>query len=80
MAASVAATPSSAEQSGGVDEEGPEGRYSTEHVHREGALGSHVLDGDALNCINRANLRYPKTKKVSRCGRGLGQGWGSGWG
>lgn len=67
-AASVAATPSSAEQSGGPEEEGPEGRYSAEHVHREGSLGSHVLDGDSqgLNCISRANLRYPKTKKVSK--------------
>uniref|UniRef100_H3CBV6 SET domain containing 5 n=1 Tax=Tetraodon nigroviridis TaxID=99883 RepID=H3CBV6_TETNG len=64
-AAAVAATPSSAEQSGGPEEEGPEGRYSAEHVHREGSLGSQVLDGDSqsLNCISRANLRYPKTKK-----------------
>lgn len=67
-AAAVASTPSSAEQSGGLEEEGPEGRYSAEHVHREGSLGSHVLDGDGqgLNCISRANLRYPKTKKVNK--------------
>lgn len=67
-AAAMAATPSSAEQSGGPDEEGPEGRYSAEHVQREGGLGSHVIDGDGqgLNCINRANLRYAKTKKVSK--------------
>lgn len=65
-AAAVAATPSSTEQSGGLEEEGPEGRYSAEHVHREGSLGSHLLDGDShgLNCISRANVRYPKTKKV----------------
>ncbi|XP_029681852.1 histone-lysine N-methyltransferase SETD5 isoform X3 [Takifugu rubripes] len=64
-AAAMAATPSSAEQSGGPDEEGPEGRYSAEHVQREGGLGSHVIDGDGqgLNCINRANFRYTKTKK-----------------
>lgn len=67
-AAAMAATPSSAEQSGGPDEEGPEGRYSVEHVQRESGLGSHVIDGDGqgLNCINRANLRYTKTKKVSK--------------
>lgn len=67
-AAAVAATPSSAEQSGGPEEESPEGRYSGEHVHREGSLSTHILDGDSqgLNCISRANLRYPKTKKVSK--------------
>lgn len=67
-AAAVAATPSCVEQSCGPEEEGPGGRYSAEHVHREGSLGSHVLDGDSqgLNCISRANLRYPKNKKVSK--------------
>lgn len=67
-AAAMATTPSSAEQSGVPDDEGPEGQYSTEHVQREGGLGSHVIDGDGhgLNCITRATLRYTKTKKVSK--------------
>ncbi|KAI4827868.1 hypothetical protein KUCAC02_031230 [Chaenocephalus aceratus] len=44
-----------------VDDEASQGPYGAEHVHGESAL--HLLDGDSLNCINRGNLRYPKTKK-----------------
>lgn len=61
-AAAVAATPASADQGASVDDEASQGPYGAEHVHGESAL--HLLDGDSLNCINRGNLRYPKTKKV----------------
>ncbi|XP_041635937.1 histone-lysine N-methyltransferase SETD5 isoform X2 [Cheilinus undulatus] len=61
-AAAMAATPSSGEQGAAPDEEGSQGPYSAE---QENSLGSQLLDGDGqgLNCINRGNLRYPKTKK-----------------
>uniref|UniRef100_UPI0037E7FA67 histone-lysine N-methyltransferase SETD5 isoform X1 n=1 Tax=Semicossyphus pulcher TaxID=241346 RepID=UPI0037E7FA67 len=61
-AAAMAATPSSADQGAALDEDGSQGPYGAEH---DGSLGSHLLDGDGqgLNCINRGNLRYPKTKK-----------------
>ncbi|XP_029288458.1 histone-lysine N-methyltransferase SETD5 isoform X3 [Cottoperca gobio] len=64
-AAAMAATPSSADQGASLDEEGYQGPYGAEHGHGEGGLASHLLDGDghSLNCINRGNLRYPKTKK-----------------
>ncbi|XP_029989599.1 histone-lysine N-methyltransferase SETD5 isoform X2 [Sphaeramia orbicularis] len=65
-AAAVAAMPSSAEQGATLDEEGSQGPYGSEQGHGEGSLGAgHLLDGDGqgLNCINRGNLRYPKTKK-----------------
>ncbi|KAM3620976.1 uncharacterized protein V6R79_004423 [Siganus canaliculatus] len=63
-AATMAATPSSADQGAAMDEEGCQGPYGSEHCHGESGL-SHLLDGDGqnLNCINRGNLRYPKTKK-----------------
>lgn len=65
-AAAMAAAPSSADQGASLDEEGPQGPYGAEHGHGERGLGGHLLDGDGqgLNCINRGNLRYPKTKKV----------------
>ncbi|XP_030276309.1 histone-lysine N-methyltransferase SETD5 isoform X2 [Sparus aurata] len=64
-AAAMAATPSSADQGAALDEEGSQGPYGAEHAHGESCLGGHLLDGDGqgLNCINRGNLRYPKTKK-----------------
>lgn len=65
-AAALAAVPSSAEQGANLEEEGSQGPYGAEHGHGESGLGGHLLDGDGqgLNCINRGNLRYPKTKKV----------------
>ncbi|XP_053171330.1 histone-lysine N-methyltransferase SETD5 isoform X2 [Scomber japonicus] len=65
-AAAVAATPSSSEQGTALDEEGSQGPYGAELGHGESGQGpSHLLDGDGhgLSCINRGNLRYPKTKK-----------------
>ncbi|XP_076606506.1 histone-lysine N-methyltransferase SETD5 isoform X5 [Chaetodon auriga] len=64
-AAAMAGTPSSADQGAALDEEGSQGPYGAEHGHGESSLGGHLLDGDGqgLNCINRGNLRYPKTKK-----------------
>ncbi|CAB1459028.1 unnamed protein product [Pleuronectes platessa] len=64
-AAALAAMPSSAEQGAALDEEGSQGPYGGEHGHGESGLGGHLLDGDsqALNCINRGNMRDPKTKK-----------------
>ncbi|XP_028430802.1 SET domain-containing protein 5 isoform X1 [Perca flavescens] len=64
-AAAMAAAPSSADQGASLDEEGSQGPYGAEHGHGERGLGGHLLDGDGqgLNCINRGNLRYPKTKK-----------------
>uniref|UniRef100_A0A3Q3H271 SET domain-containing protein n=1 Tax=Labrus bergylta TaxID=56723 RepID=A0A3Q3H271_9LABR len=61
QAAAMAATPSSGDQGAALDEEGSQGPYGAE---QENSLG-HLLDGDGqgLNCINRGNLRYPKTKK-----------------
>lgn len=65
-AAAMAAAPSSADQGAALDEEGSQGPYGAEHGSGESSLGGHLLDGDGqgLNCINRGNLRYPKTKKV----------------
>ena len=64
-AAALAATPASADQGGALDEEGTQGPYGGEHGHGEGDLGAQLLDPDGgVNCINRGNLRYPKTKKV----------------
>lgn len=65
-AAALAAVPSSAEQGAALDEDGSQGPYGGEHGHGDSGLGGHILDGDGqgLNCINRGNLRYPKTKKV----------------
>lgn len=65
-AAAMAATPSLSDQGAALDEEGSQGPYSAEHGHGDSGLGSHLLDGDSqgLNCINKGNLRYPKTKKV----------------
>jgi len=63
-AAAMAATLSSADQGACLDEEGSQGPYGSEHAHGESGLGGHLLDGDGLNCINRGNLHYPKTKKV----------------
>lgn len=62
----MAATPSLSDQGAALDEEGSQGPYSAEHGHGDSGLGSHLLDGDGqgLNCINKGNLRYPKTKKV----------------
>ncbi|XP_010794685.1 SET domain-containing protein 5 isoform X2 [Notothenia coriiceps] len=60
-AAAMAATPASADQGASLDDEASQGPYGAEHVHGESGL--HLLDGDSLNCINRGNLRYPKTKK-----------------
>uniref|UniRef100_A0A3P8TE89 SET domain containing 5 n=1 Tax=Amphiprion percula TaxID=161767 RepID=A0A3P8TE89_AMPPE len=48
-AAAMAATPTSTDQGVTLDEEGSQGPYDG--------------DGQGLNCINRGNLRYPKTKK-----------------
>ncbi|XP_008301630.1 SET domain-containing protein 5 isoform X2 [Stegastes partitus] len=64
-AAAMAATPTSTDQGVALDEEGSQGPYGAEHGHGESSLGGHLLDGDGqgLNCINRGNLRYPKTKK-----------------
>ncbi|XP_041811519.1 histone-lysine N-methyltransferase SETD5 isoform X2 [Chelmon rostratus] len=64
-AAAMAGTQSSADQGAALDEEGSQGPYGAEHGHGESSLGGHLLDGDGqgLNCINRGNLRYPKTKK-----------------
>ncbi|CAJ1051954.1 LOW QUALITY PROTEIN: histone-lysine N-methyltransferase SETD5 [Xyrichtys novacula] len=61
-AAAMAAAPSSADQGAALDEEGSQGPNSAD---QENSLGSQLLDGDgqSLNCINRGNLRYPKTKK-----------------
>lgn len=65
-AAARATTPTSADQGAAVDEEGSQGAYGAEHSHGESSLGGHLVDGDGqgLNCMNRGNLRYPKTKKV----------------
>ncbi|XP_033999610.1 histone-lysine N-methyltransferase SETD5 isoform X2 [Trematomus bernacchii] len=60
-AAAMAATPASTDQGASLDDEASQGPYGAEHVHGESGL--HLLDGDSLNCINRGNLRYPKTKK-----------------
>ncbi|KAM9859823.1 histone-lysine N-methyltransferase SETD5 isoform 2-T2 [Aulostomus maculatus] len=65
-AAAVAATPSSADQGATLDDDGSQGPYGAEPGHGESGLGAgHLLDGDGqgLRCINRGNLRYPKTKK-----------------
>ncbi|XP_059184681.1 histone-lysine N-methyltransferase SETD5 isoform X2 [Centropristis striata] len=64
-AAAMAAMPSSADPGASLDEEGSQGPYGAEHGHGESGLGGHFLDGDGngLNCINRGNMRYPKTKK-----------------
>ncbi|XP_056261505.1 histone-lysine N-methyltransferase SETD5 isoform X6 [Seriola aureovittata] len=64
-AAALATVPSSAEQGAALDEDGSQGPYGGEHGQGESSLGSHILDGEGqgLNCINRGNLRYPKTKK-----------------
>ncbi|XP_070758521.1 histone-lysine N-methyltransferase SETD5 [Enoplosus armatus] len=64
-AAAMVAAPSSADQGAALDEEGSQGPYGAEHGSGESGLGGHLLDGDGqgLNCINRGNLRYPKTKK-----------------
>lgn len=66
-AAAMATVPSSSEHGAALDEDGSQGPYGGEHGHGENSLGGHILDGDGqgLNCINRGNLRYPKTKKVS---------------
>lgn len=69
-AAAVAATPSCSEQGAALDEEGSQGPYGAELGHGESGQGAgHLLDGDGhgLSCINRGNLRYPKTKKVRPC-------------
>lgn len=65
-AAARATTPTSADQGAAVDEEGSQGAYGAEHSHGENSLGGPLVDGDGqgLNCMNRGNLRYPKTKKV----------------
>ncbi|XP_039859007.1 histone-lysine N-methyltransferase SETD5 isoform X2 [Simochromis diagramma] len=64
-AAARATTPTSADQGAAVDEEGSQGAYGAEHSHGENSLGGPLVDGDGqgLNCMNRGNLRYPKTKK-----------------
>ncbi|XP_070695993.1 histone-lysine N-methyltransferase SETD5 isoform X2 [Pempheris klunzingeri] len=64
-AAAMAAVPSSADQGTALDEEGSQGPYGAEHGHGESGPGGHLHDGDGqpLNCINRGNVRYPKTKK-----------------
>ncbi|XP_049422107.1 histone-lysine N-methyltransferase SETD5 isoform X2 [Epinephelus fuscoguttatus] len=64
-AAAMAATPSSADQGASLDEEGSQGPYGAEHGHGESGPGGHLLEGEGqgLNCINRGNMRYPKTKK-----------------
>ncbi|XP_075880853.1 histone-lysine N-methyltransferase SETD5-like isoform X3 [Nelusetta ayraudi] len=64
-AAAMAAMPSLSDQGTAQDEEGSQGPYGAEHSHGDGGLGSHLLDGEGqgLNCINKGNLRYPKTKK-----------------
>ncbi|XP_051930969.1 histone-lysine N-methyltransferase SETD5 isoform X1 [Hippocampus zosterae] len=54
------------EQSAGLDEEVSHGPYASELSQGESGLATgQLLDGDGqgLNCINRGNLRYPKTKK-----------------
>lgn len=65
-AAAMASMPSLSDQGAALDEEGSQGPYGAEHGHGDTGLGSHLLDGDGqgLNCINKGNLRYPKTKKV----------------
>ncbi|XP_054639828.1 histone-lysine N-methyltransferase SETD5 isoform X3 [Dunckerocampus dactyliophorus] len=66
LAQQAAAAAPSADQSTGLDEEGPHGVYGSEPGQGESGLGAgRLLDGDgqSLNCINRGNLRYPKTKK-----------------
>lgn len=65
-AAVAAAAASSADQAAALEEEASQGPYGTEHGHGEGGLGSGNLfdgDGHGLNCINKANFRYPKTNK-----------------
>ncbi|CAN9512157.1 unnamed protein product [Ophioblennius macclurei] len=64
-ATATAAGPTFTDQGMAPDEEGSQGPYGAEHGHGESALGGHLLDGDSqtLNCINKGNLRYPKTKK-----------------
>ncbi|XP_077385390.1 histone-lysine N-methyltransferase SETD5 isoform X3 [Festucalex cinctus] len=65
VAAEVAAAPL-AEQSAGLDEEGPHGSYGSELYQGDCGLAIGQLvegDGQGLTCINRGNLRYPKTKK-----------------
>ncbi|XP_049589036.1 histone-lysine N-methyltransferase SETD5 isoform X2 [Syngnathus scovelli] len=55
------------EQNAGLDEDAFHGPYGLELGQREsgGMAAGQLLDedGQALNCINRGNLRYPKTKK-----------------
>ncbi|XP_057701003.1 histone-lysine N-methyltransferase SETD5 isoform X2 [Corythoichthys intestinalis] len=65
-AAATAAAAPLAEQSAGLDEEGSHGLYGSVLGQVESAPATgHLLDGDGqnLNCMNRGNLRYPKTKK-----------------
>ncbi|XP_077948381.1 histone-lysine N-methyltransferase SETD5 isoform X2 [Gasterosteus aculeatus] len=64
-AAAMAAAAASADQAACLDEEASQGPYGSEHGHGESGMGSHLLDGEGhgLNCMNRSNLRYPKTKK-----------------
>lgn len=64
-ATATAATPTASDHGPVLDEEGSQGPYGAEHGNGDGGLGGHLLEGDGhgLNCINRNNLRYPKTKK-----------------
>ncbi|XP_077428697.1 histone-lysine N-methyltransferase SETD5 isoform X9 [Vanacampus margaritifer] len=71
QAAAVAATAAEAaaplaEQSAGLDEEGPHGPYGSELCQGDCGLATGQLvegDGQGFTCINRGNLRYLKTKK-----------------
>ncbi|KAM8914813.1 histone-lysine N-methyltransferase SETD5 isoform 6-T10 [Spinachia spinachia] len=64
-AAAAMAAAAAADQTACLDEEASQGPYGSEHGHGESGMGSHLLEGEGhgLNCMNRSNLRYPKTKK-----------------
>ncbi|XP_061689662.1 histone-lysine N-methyltransferase SETD5 isoform X3 [Syngnathoides biaculeatus] len=66
LAQQAAAAAPSSEQIGVLIEEGSHDPYGSELCHGESGLATgHLLDGNAqsLSCINRGNLRFPKTKK-----------------
>ncbi|CAL8335653.1 unnamed protein product [Merluccius merluccius] len=60
--AQQAAAAAAAEQAAAPDEEGLHGPFNTELSMGECSLGTgHLLDPEV--CLNRGNMRYPKTKK-----------------
>ncbi|XP_078139557.1 histone-lysine N-methyltransferase SETD5 isoform X1 [Centroberyx gerrardi] len=65
-AAAAAAAAVAAEQGATLVEEGPQGPLGAELGLGESSLGANQLldaEGQGPACINKSNLRYPKTKK-----------------